>query len=218
MAETKGPNIGDGMIRFHKVITRALEVALTTSEQYERTGFPDDATRKGFYTYVDCLRIVLEGHHLGEDQLAFPCFRLRVPSAPIETLIAEHQAMHPMLEALRAATEKRSASVTELRRTLTDLNDLWHRHIGKEENHFSCQVLAEVLKPVEHIELAKELSAHGREHNEPASLTLPFVLFNLPPPERAAMTKLLPPIVTKVLVPVVWKRKWAVMKPFLLAQ
>ena len=30
------------------------------------------------------------------------------------------------------------------------------------------------------------------------------------------MMKLIPPVVTKVLVPVVWKEQWAPMQPFLL--
>ncbi|HEX7486610.1 MAG TPA: hypothetical protein VF332_10680 [Vicinamibacterales bacterium] len=33
---------------------------------------------------------------------------------------------------------------------------------------------------------------------------------------RAALARLMPPVVTRLLVPIVWRRKWAPMRPFLL--
>jgi hypothetical protein len=45
---------------------------------------------------------------------------------------------------------------------------------------------------------------------------VPFLLYNLPPEERAIFSQGMPPVVTQELVPVVWKEKWSPMKPFLL--
>jgi hypothetical protein len=44
----------------------------------------------------------------------------------------------------------------------------------------------------------------------------PFLLYNLPTEERAIIAQAMPPIVTRQLVPVVWKEKWEPMSPFLL--
>ena len=33
---------------------------------------------------------------------------------------------------------------------------------------------------------------------------------------RAAVARFMPPVVTRLLVPIVWRRKWAPMRPFLL--
>jgi hypothetical protein len=47
-------------------------------------------------------------------------------------------------------------------------------------------------------------------------LVVPFLLYNLPPEERAVFSQGMPPIVIQELVPVAWKEKWSPMKPFLL--
>ena len=51
----------------------------------------------------------------------------------------------------------------------------------------------------------------------PDSLAVPFLLYNLPPEERAMFARPMPFIVTRLLVPFVWKKRWALMRPFLLS-
>jgi hypothetical protein len=50
----------------------------------------------------------------------------------------------------------------------------------------------------------------------PTYLAVPFLLYDLPPEEKAIQARGMPPELTEQLVPVVWKEQWAPMKPFLL--
>ena len=69
----------------------------------------------------------------------------------------------------------------------------------------------------EHIRLSGLFVEHGRKHMGPDYLVVPFLLYNLPPEERAILARMMPPIVTQQLVPMVWKAQWAPMLPFLLS-
>ena len=60
---------------------------------------------------------------------------------------------------------------------------------------------------------AMELS---QQHSGPAHWVVPFLLYNLPPDRRAVFARPMPLVVTRLLVPIVWRRKWAPMRPFLL--
>lgn len=213
-------NIGDSLIRFHRVVTRGIEVARNRGTEFSASGFPDSMTRQGYLDYVNCLSVLLHGHHNAEDDFAFPCFKLKLPGAPYAQLAAEHQAMQPIMERMNRAVAElrvgRDDSMASLQSALADLDALWQPHIGKEEDHFSCQALARIMPSEEHMALGKTMAEHGQKHSEPHEQTLPFVLFNLPPDQRAEMEKLLPPEITQHLIPVVWKERWAPMQPFLL--
>jgi len=50
----------------------------------------------------------------------------------------------------------------------------------------------------------------------PHYLVVPFMLYNLEPGPRSILASRLPSEMTEQLVPVVWKDRWASMKPFLL--
>jgi hypothetical protein len=57
---------------------------------------------------------------------------------------------------------------------------------------------------------------HSQEYSKPDFLVIPFLLYNLPLEDRIIFSQGMPPILTEQMVPVVWKDKWAPMKPFLL--
>jgi hypothetical protein len=42
------------------------------------------------------------------------------------------------------------------------------------------------------------------------------MLYNLEPEDRTVLKKTIPGFVTRFVVPVLWKRAWAPMKPYLL--
>ena len=50
---------------------------------------------------------------------------------------------------------------------------------------------------------------------KPAPLSVPFLLYNSEPEDRAAFSSFMPPELTQQLVPIVWQDEWAPMKPFL---
>ena len=52
--------------------------------------------------------------------------------------------------------------------------------------------------------------------SNPATLILPFIIYNLEGKDREEFVSDMPWILKKFLVPVIWKKKWQKMKPFLL--
>ena len=66
------------------------------------------------------------------------------------------------------------------------------------------------------IELGEKVGEHGRSMSKPATLVLPFLIYNLEGSDREEFTSRMPWILKKFIVPVIWKKKWEKMKPFLL--
>ena len=214
MSEQQGPNIGASLLHIHRAISRGIAVSREKSQAFAEAGYPDEATAAGFWTYVQTLESVTHGHHLTEDDLFFPYLRDRLPGADFDGLMGDHQTIAAILDEIGAARE--AGSLQDLHQALTKLEAAWHPHRGKEEATFSPQVAAEIMTPPEHIELGQQAAAHSQEHGVPAPLIVPFVLFNLEPGDRAAMSAAYPPEIPNHLVPVVWKDQWAPMKPFFL--
>lgn len=222
MSDTHLPNVGADLARIHAVVTRGLAVSIGSCASFCRGGYPDASTRQGFTDYVRSLVAMTHGHHLTEDDLAFPYFRELLPDAPWQALIAQHEEMQVLLDEIGVALGSLAADaegvehLPVLLQALQRLQALWHPHIEVEEAHLSVEAGANLVSPEENIRLAQEFAKHSQEHAGPDYLVVPFMLYNLPPEERAAFARQMPAIVTQQLVPMVWKDKWAPMKPFLL--
>jgi hypothetical protein len=222
MAETVKPNVGADMLRIHRVITRGLDVTGQRGEAFVRDGFPSPAIQEGFLTYVRALGGVLDAHHLGEDETAFPYFREKLPDAPYDKLMADHRVIEGVLERLKAAVNavagsaQPADSLRALNSAVGNLTGLWHPHIGIEEFLWDPAAVAALLSDEENLQLGQKIAESSQKHLHATEIEIPFVLYNLGPEDRAVMTQALPAVVTKQLVPLVWRAKWAPMKPFLL--
>jgi len=214
MLDKPMPNIGLDLQRIHRVITRGLAVALENCQVFVASGFPDDATREGFWKYCQGLEANLHAHHLTEDDLFFPLVCDRMPGTDFQTLLDEHQELLVYLGELKAAREAGSAA--DAQRALARMDVVWQAHMAKEEAAFSPEIMARVMTVAEHIEMAQQAAAHSQAHAQPAPLSVPFLLYNLEGADRDFYLGAMPAEVTQQLVPIAWKDEWATMKPFLL--
>jgi len=220
-ANPNPPNLAQDLLRIHRAITRGLTVGVAKSAEFAQKGFPDPEARQGFGAYIQSLAAVLGAHHLGEDEVAFPFFKERLPSSLYEQLSADHQEIEAQLGPLKQASasivaDGGPASLAMLVDSLHSIAAIWAPHIRLEEAHFSAEALAAVMTVEEQGRLGGTLARHSQEHATPGYLALPFTLFNLGPEDRAAMAAAMPSMVTEELIPKVWKEQWAPMKPFLL--
>jgi hypothetical protein len=209
-------NFGEDLVRVHKVMSRGLRVSVEYSGRFSRESLDDPDLERGFSRYVRALVAVLHIHHHGEDRLGWPFLRQRMPDAPYETLVAQHEMMVEKLDLAEQAQERRD--MPALHANLDAVNTLWLDHIELEEGAFSVEATDRALTPKEHRKLIGKLVRHAQLHSRPMALVVPFTLYNLEPGDRAEMAGTVPALVTKFLVPVVWKRAWAPMKPFLLPE
>lgn len=216
MSEQMPPNVGEDILRIHRVLTRSLTVSIQFLQQAEQ---PDNL-HHGFMLYLRALSALLHAHHLGEDEIGFPFWRTKSPFAPLNNLIRDHLRMMPLLEKIEIWLNSESGwEAPHLRRLqgiLEELNAIWLWHIQLEESVMGPEKAAALLTPAENQQLARQLATHGQEHAQPDALVLPFILYNLPVEDRAVMAQIFPPLVTRQLVPVEWKPVWEPMKPFLL--
>ncbi len=223
MPEQNTPNITEDLLCIHAIITRGLNVSIEKGRLFVQDGYPDASGREGFVAYVGSLLSVLHAHHLTESELFFPYFRDKLPDAPIDLLMAQHRELEPVLQQAKAATDEVSAeagagaALGRLNDLLGKIADSWHPHIRIEEDHFSVDRLATFIDAKEHDRLARAAMEHSQQHSGPDYLVVPFLLHNLPPDRRAIFARLMPPVVTQHLLPVVWKDKWEPMRPFLLS-
>ncbi len=216
MSEQMPPNVGEDILRIHRVLTRSLTVSIQFLQQAEQ---PDNL-HHGFMLYLRALSALLHAHHLGEDEIGFPFWRTKSPFAPLNNLIRDHLRMMPLLEKIEIWLNSESGwEAPHLRRLqgiLEELNAIWLWHIQLEESVMGPEKADALLTPAENQQLARQLATHGQEHAQPDALVLPFILYNLPVEDRAMMAQIFPPLVTRQLVPVEWKPVWEPMKPFLL--
>jgi hemerythrin-like domain-containing protein len=224
MPRTETANIGRDLIRIHLVITRGLGVAREACGQFRDAGFPDDSVKAGFLSYFRTLLSVMHAHHLVEDQVDFPVLKRRLPEAPFDLLLLQHReiaavlaGMAPALDDIEAG-EPPSIPLAELERALDRLFGIWHPHIRLEETYLSPEAVDRVLSPDDHARLAALSGEQSRRYAGPDALVVPFLLYNLPEDERRELSRAMPPAITAELVPVVWRERWAPMKPFLLEE
>jgi hypothetical protein len=218
----EAPNWGANLATIHMSITRGIDVTIQHSEAFAQEGFPTDSVRKGFVDYVLTLVQVVDVHHLGEEEVSFPYLRDKAPEAPYDTLHAQHAEILAVLDRMHAladgiaAGERAPGACAGLREVALQLKSLWRSHIAAEEQSFAPDLLAERLTPAQHEQLIGAAGAHAMKRLATPSLAMPFLLYNLPPDERAYFASPLPAELTQQLVPVTWKDVWAPMKPFLL--
>lgn len=220
---SQGPNIGVGMVCIHHVITRGLGVALDYTTKFAEEGFPNAERRDGFIHYLRSLASVLHGHHMTEDELAFPGFRAKFPDAPYEVLTGHHGTIAESLVKLNGLIElyaqnpEQSDLLKDIHKALREIDTVWHRHIALEEEHFTVEKLGLAFAPDEHTAMGRQFSEHTQKLTGPDYMLVPFILYNLAPDERALMAGMMPPVLTERLVPVDWKEKWSPMQPFFLS-
>ena len=213
------PNVGNDLLRIHRVITRALDVSLQNSQSTNLA----EGHKQGFVTYIRVMTILLHSHHAGEDELSFPFWRTRLPTGPFDELSEQHRQMIIYLEQIErwlgaGPAACQADTLSELHHTLTNLQTLWQTHIALEEATIGPENSRQYLTPVENEQLGKQLAEHGQAHGQPGELVMPFVVYNLSGADRAEFVKLLPPVMLQQLIPFAWKAAWAPMTPFLLAE
>ncbi len=217
----KPPSLALELLRIHRVITRGLNIGTTKGKEFQQRGFPNTRLRRGYTDYTQSLAMALRVHHLAEDEIGFPFLKEKFPHAPFERLIRNHQEMETLLEPLMKATaavagEGDRGDMNLLVDTLRSVSAIWTPHIRVEEENFTEDAVAATVDSADQVRLSAEFGKHSQAHAKPAFLMLPFILYNLNTEDRAFMAAPLPGVVRKVLIPFLWKNKWAAMKPFLL--
>lgn len=206
----------------HAIITRGLKVSSEAVQAAIQHGIWDVKQKEGLLNYIRALSSVLNSHHLTEDEVVFPYFRVKLPGAPWEVLMRWHQEMLGMLNEINQALEKCDRNeqiernLAQLESTLTLLDESWQPHIQMEEDELISKADALVPDEQEQLALVRQVGEHSSRNANPAPLTVPFLLYNLPPDDRRVFSQGLPPEIVQTLVPVVWKDQWESMKPFFL--
>jgi hemerythrin-like domain-containing protein len=222
MANKSQPDPAQDLVRIHRVITRGLSVGTEKCDKFLRQGFIDDEVRQGFATYIKSLLIVLDAHHRSEDEVVFPALKPILPDMPYDKLSSDHKQIELLLELMRSsiASGTEECGGIDLHKLLGELQQvstLWAPHIAIEEQQVTKSTLEGRMSLAEQISLSIATSRHSQAHAIPPYLALPFVLYNLDATDRLAFAAPLPGFLKRVLIPILWRSKWAPMKPFLLA-
>ena len=221
MSQSQASHIAVSFRNIHNIITRGLKVSIESVSGVIQHGFQDAGRREGLFNFIRALCSVLSSHHLTEDEIAFPYFREKMPEAPFDILVRGHQEIVEILGEIKLALDKcekndqLETNLKNLEEALVRLDDLWQPHIQMETVRFISK--ADALVPVEEqLRLVEQFAQHGVKLAVPATLTVPFLLYNLPLEDREVFSRGIPAEVLQHLVPVVWKAQWESMKPYLL--
>jgi hemerythrin-like domain-containing protein len=216
------PNIGVLMVRIHNAVTRGLSVSIEHSAEFIMNGYPDAATQDGFVTYARTLGILINAHHLAEDNVVFPYLKTKLTKAPFDRLSADHKTMDPILKELQIAANMMAIQpqggepLKTLNSAVTRISEIWHPHIAIELfNLYEAKKTDDVMNADEQLKLMMAAAQYSLKEGDPG-LLVPFILYNLQAEDRAYMAHTLPPFFLQEMIPVVWKNKWETMKPFLI--
>jgi hypothetical protein len=217
-------DLASDLILIHRVVTRSLEVAVTNlggafdSREHESAGF------RGFIMYLQCIITQMHEHHGNEDHVAFPRLRKLLPEEPYDLLMSQHRDMMVVVGDLEKRVpsssrnpgdeQEREALLASLKR----LREMWLAHRDVEEEHFGPDSISQDISMENRIRIGKASSNYAKFHSSPVSLMMPFLLYNLEQADREAMGRMMPGLFTKFLVPIVWRRRWEPMRPFLLTE
>jgi hypothetical protein len=83
MSEPPQNNIAVSFYYIHNIITRGLSVSIGGVKEVILNASQDERRREGLFTYIQALSLVLNSHHLTEDEIAFPYFRDKLTKAPV---------------------------------------------------------------------------------------------------------------------------------------
>jgi hypothetical protein len=207
-----------GIQGIHRAITRALSVLVDESKRLGDWEGVDRKTTEGFRLYAHTFCDLLHAHHDGEEEIGFPRLRANLSPEVEATLTRQHQDMlgaHHAIQTLVAAPLPWPRETWRgVHRAASLLLPGWIAHRDAEEKW-----MAEATKEfslAEKADLAKALEQHGMAHAGPGSLVVPFIIYNLEGPDRAAMCTRFPFILKSILVPYVWRGTYRPMLPFLL--
>ena len=172
----------------------------------------------GLQDYINSL--VKYSFHIttGRMRYYFQLFEKKIKDADFFKLKQQHKELHPIVEQIKDKVNVDSPTIDnyrELRDLLQETKDLWVEHRDEEEKIVELN-MEPTISSNEQIELNDKLSKHGQNMSEPATLILPFLIYNLEGSDRDEFTIDMPWILKRFIVPVIWKSKWSKMKPFLL--
>jgi hemerythrin-like domain-containing protein len=221
MSISREAHVAASFANIHNIITRGLKVSIESLQAASQNGFQDEGRREGLFNYIRALCSVLNAHHLTEDEIAFPYFREKMPEVRFDILMYWHQKIVEIMDEVKLRLEKceknaaTAANLGELEQELTRLNETWLPHIQHETEDFISK--ADALIPAEEqLKLVGQFSEHGVKIAVPHPLTVPFLLYNLPPADRQVFSKDMPAEMIQHLVPDVWKEQWESMSPYFL--
>jgi hemerythrin-like domain-containing protein len=222
MTDENQGDLGTDIIRFHRIITRSLEITIQNVNRFLEIGALEEEKREGFIKYVQSVSTVLNAHHVLENEKIFPYFKDKLPDAPYDQLMAQHKGIEALLTQTNGGISNLKSNVEELRSldllktSLEKIGRIWHIHIQIEEEKIFGRVGDLNISLDETNRLREEFSQFFMEHAEPAHVIVPFMMYNLSSEDRAILAQEFPEKVTKQLFSVDWKDEWAPMQPFLL--
>ena len=169
------PNVGNDLIRIHKVVTRALEISRKNSQDASLA----EADQPGFALYVRALTILLHGHHARRGRVGLSVLAQTPAGRPIRST---QRATPPdgwfseKIEGwLGAGLGAWQADLRgELQSTLAGLQTLWLSHISVEEATMGPENSSKLLTPEENGQLSQQMAEHGQAHSQPGELVMPF--------------------------------------------
>ena len=160
----------DNLHRIHRVITRALAVALARGENFAREGFADETSRRGFVDYARCLVLLLRAHHEGEEEMLFPRLVGGTSGGNLAELEAQHRELVAALHDAVAATDRAEAGepprewLGELVTALAIIEPRWAAHVELEQKTVTQAVLDGLMGADDQMALLRALAEHGQKN------------------------------------------------------
>lgn len=209
----------DYFLTIHKVISRSINTSVENIRIFIDSGFPDEQTRQGFFNFIRLTGLMLDTHHLTEDDIGFPYFEKELPDTHFEWLHEDHDLITGFLKELTPIldrvekTDPNRENLKDIEAVLLKIEDRWNQHIGLEEEEFIN--IIDSLAPYEkRVKLIAQFFDYNDGLLQPYHLSLPFMLYNLDKEDRVRWSEGYSEELLEKVETDAWKKKWGSMKPF----
>ena len=201
------PDFSKDLLLIHSLITRSMNILIDNSKMISNTKSRSKEVDQGYLDYLKSFHQILEINHTGEDEIGFPQWKGKIPDAPYDKLISQHQDMLKHLNRIKhriGSLESASSvqqSFNDIYTSLTNLKSIWKPHIEIEEYYFGPENVKSIYNSTEREQFGIAFMTHGRKNAKSISTYVPFLLFNLDENERKIFADNMPGILTKFLYP-----------------
>lgn len=202
-------------MRIHAVLVNNLALLAYTADAYSKKA-PSEAIGQRFGEFGLIVLDFLHVHHDDEEQVVFPAYSKRF-QVDVDTLIGEHVEMLKIFEEAKTLFSKIKASKAadatpqlfkDTSAKVTELRDFLIPHLEKEDTWFRAEVLNKNFTAKEQEAIEEEIVKLAKSHSGNPGTMFGLIVYSLEDSQRSELLSQLPCIVTKLLIPHVWKKAW----------
>lgn len=209
----------------HNIIRRNLDIIVQYNLEVKCRD--DETQQKLFVDFCSLLMSTIHGHHLTEEECVFPTMS-KGCNIDLEHFVSDHKELNKIWDDIIEKLKSLSSLITDKGKSIPDSSstdvmegliqaqNLFKKmqeemipHLKAEEDLINTELVQKHFSISEMKRIEQQIAKVARNHVNDASTDFAFIYYSLNDEEREIMNAKFPWIVTSILLPYIWKRRWS---------